>query len=244
MNNWKKHRKRRFTALLLASLMILTGVIPVNTFAVEPDGSIPVSKDGETAMESTGELPAEDPEEPEEELTSDVAEGSEAEPEQQEELPPETERSEASEEPEVPENVETVPAENEESAETEENTLEELPEELPDEAAEEKQEDVALEPSPFSASQADELAYSLLYLMKHADPRYVDATAIPLESMISPVTIARGVATYNAARQRDFDVTERNFLASMAYEIPVYDIDPRSGYYVAMPDVNLYSRDF
>ncbi len=248
MINTNKRRKRRFTALLLASLMILTGALPLTAFAVEPDGSVPISRDEEAVPEeNTDEIPAVVPDEPEEaepeEAVKDTADEAGAEAEPQEETseetpgePAETEESEASE-PELPETTE--------DAETEEESTEILPEALPEDLPKEPQEEApVLEPSPFSASQADELSYSLLYFMKHGDPSLVDMTAIRLESVITPVTIARGVATYNAARQSDFDVTERNFIASMAYEIPVYDIDPESSYYVAMPDVNLYSRDF
>ena len=94
----------------------------------------------------------------------------------------------------------------------------------------------------FDAKKTDELAYHLLYFAGHADPAYVDVSQIELSDMIHPVTVARGLATYNVKKQKEFAVTS-NFLAGITYELPVYDIDSDSDYYAALPNVNLGSND-
>ncbi|MBQ6621500.1 MAG: hypothetical protein IJH75_01535 [Mogibacterium sp.] len=120
--------------------------------------------------------------------------------------------------------------------------------------APEAEEDAAEEAAPEEPGEAEELPdpgdpdetlYDICYLMRHADRAYVDtADGIPFQAMVQPVTAARGVATYNAKKQKAFDVTEQNFIASMAYDVPVYDIDEDSRYYVAVPDVNPGSKTF
>ena len=98
--------------------------------------------------------------------------------------------------------------------------------------------------SSLGDSKAAELSYTALYIMRHADRRYVDPGNMNLAGMASPVTCARGIATYNEHRQIDFNVQEGSFLAGIAYELPVYDVDSASDYYVCVPDVNLYNDDF
>ena len=95
---------------------------------------------------------------------------------------------------------------------------------------------------PFTAAKADELSYHLLFIAAHAKKEYVDTDIIDVSAMYHPVTVARGLATYNVKKQKEFAVTA-NFLAGLTYELPVYDIDPDSQYYVAVPNVNLYNKD-
>ncbi|MBQ1407106.1 MAG: hypothetical protein IIY88_03120, partial [Eubacterium sp.] len=92
--------------------------------------------------------------------------------------------------------------------------------------------------------RAAEMSYTALYIMRHADSRYIDTGNISLSDMASPVTAARGIATYNEHRQISFKVDEGSFLAGIAYELPVYDVDKSSDYYVCVPDVNLYNEKF
>ena len=208
-------KKKRFLGLLLATLMILTGVMPLYAMTVDPDGSIPIEKPEEVS-EPAGT----------EEQTPEAQEGEPV--------------KDASEE-------QTVSPENSENKENMEATSEVPEEEIPEEAVEkeaEAEEEPEFLPSSFTPEKADELSYTLLYLMKHADSRYVSTDSISLQAMVQPVTIARGVVTYNAGKQKGFDVTEKNFIASLGYEVPVYDIDPDSRYYVAVPDVNLGSKSF
>ena len=87
---------------------------------------------------------------------------------------------------------------------------------------------VEVNEDPFNVTKSDELSYDLLYFAKHADERYVNVENMDLLSMVQPVTVARGVASYNVGRQKEFSATEANFLAAVDYEVPVYDIDKDS----------------
>ena len=133
---------------------------------------------------------------------------------------------------------EEIKGEADESTEEPEPVDEEEPKE---EAAEEDQ---TADESSFSSDRADRLSYDPLYIMHYADSRYVDASEIEMERFINVVTSMKGMVSYNIAKQSDFEITEGNYLAGMNCEIPVYNIDDKSGYYIAVPDVNKFNNDF
>ena len=110
-----------------------------------------------------------------------------------------------------------------------------------DEAEEGSEEDPA---DSFNASKEDYLAYDPLYIVQYADPKYVDVSEVEMERFVNVVTAAKGIATYNVSRQEDFDVTGSNYIAGMNYEMPVYDVDYSSAYYLALPDVNMFNGSF
>ena len=91
---------------------------------------------------------------------------------------------------------------------------------------------------PVSRETSDDVIYHAMYIMEHGDSRYIDVSSVDMDSLARPVTVARGVATYNYDRQKEWEFGS-NSVFSMDYEIPVYDVDPYSGYYIAVPDVNL-----
>lgn len=95
---------------------------------------------------------------------------------------------------------------------------------------------------PVSRKTSDDVIYHAMYIMEHGDSRYIDVSSIDLEALARPVTVARGVATYNYDRQNEWEFGS-NSVFSMDYEIPVYDIDDDSAYYVAVPDVNLGTEE-
>lgn len=95
---------------------------------------------------------------------------------------------------------------------------------------------------PIKNSISDETTYSAIYLLNHGNSRYIDTSKIDLRKLAQPVTIARGIATYNYDRQKEWEYNA-NSIASMYYEVPVYDIDKDSDYYVAIPNVNLNSKE-
>ena len=96
----------------------------------------------------------------------------------------------------------------------------------------------------FNADKRDYLVYDPLYIAQFADPEYVDVSEVDMERYVNVVTAAKGIATYNIRKQNDFDVTESNYIAGMNYEMPVYDVDENSDYYIAVPDVNLFNENF
>ena len=96
----------------------------------------------------------------------------------------------------------------------------------------------------FTADRSDCLSYDPLFIAKYADSRYIKADAVSMDRYVNVVTAAKGIATYNISRQEDFEVTERNYLAGMNYEMPLYNIDDESDYYVAVPNVNMFNGNF
>ncbi|MBR0341633.1 MAG: VaFE repeat-containing surface-anchored protein [Oscillospiraceae bacterium] len=111
-----------------------------------------------------------------------------------------------------------------------------------EDTSEENADAAALEESAVSAGKADQLSYNILYVRKHGNKAYIDLESLDYSSMVFPVTVVRGLATYNVRKQKEFEVTG-NFIAGMTYSLPVYDVDGKSDYYVAMPDVNLFSKE-
>ena len=111
----------------------------------------------------------------------------------------------------------------------------------PEEVTEEGNDD---EGKVFEPSESDYLSYDPLYIEKYANPEYVNTDGMSMDKFINVVTAAKGIATYNISRQKDFEATENNFIAGMNYEMPVYDIDESSRYYVTIPDVNKFNSDF
>ena len=90
-----------------------------------------------------------------------------------------------------------------------------------------------------SFSKADYVAYNPLYVKKYADKKYVNTDNMVMESFVVPVSVGKGVATYNVEKQKDFDVSASNYISGVTYEVPFYDVDKDSDYYVALPDVNM-----
>lgn len=96
----------------------------------------------------------------------------------------------------------------------------------------------------FKAGRRDYLAYDPLYIAQYADPKYVDVSTVSMDRYLNVVTAAKGIATYNVKKQKDFSVTGSNYIAGMNYEMPVYNVDDGSGYYLAIPDVNMFNSNF
>ena len=97
------------------------------------------------------------------------------------------------------------------------------------------------EVDPIKNKVSDETTYTPLYLLSHGNSDYVDTSKVDLNSLAQPVAIARGIATYNYNKQKEWKYTA-NSIASMYYEVPVYDIDKESDYYVAIPNVALNNK--
>ena len=144
---------------------------------------------------------------------------------------------------------ETIEANNEAATEETEAKTEESAEEASatddQEAHEEAAEDSQAPEEPrFSSDRADRLSYDPLYIMHYADSRYVDASEMDMSRFINVVTSMKGMVSYNISKQSDFEITEGNYLAGMNCEIPVYNIDDESDYYLAVPDVNKFNNEF
>ena len=82
---------------------------------------------------------------------------------------------------------------------------------------------------PVSRKTSDDVIYHAMYIMEHGDSRYIDVSSVDMDSLARPVTVARGVATYNYDRQKEWKFGS-NSVFSMDYEVPVYDVEPYSGY--------------
>lgn len=96
----------------------------------------------------------------------------------------------------------------------------------------------------FDAARSDYLAYDPLYIIRYANTEYVDVSEVDMGRFVNIVTAAKGIATYNVSKQNDFDVSGENYIAGMNYEMPVYNVDDDSKYYLAIPDVNLFNSGF
>lgn len=92
-------------------------------------------------------------------------------------------------------------------------------------------------------TKTDINAFDPYYFSKHLSDKYVKADSFDLSCFTYPVSVARGVATYNQDKQSEFKVTE-NFIAGIEYRIAIYDVDEDSDYYVAKPDVNIGNEDY
>ena len=112
-----------------------------------------------------------------------------------------------------------------------------------DEKKDENETEAKEDKNAFDVTQQDELAFDVLYFMSHLDSQMVKKDEIDMSTVVSPITFAKGVATYSAKKQDSFKA-DKNFFAGVNYEIPIYDIDKNSKYYVAKPNVNLYSDKF
>lgn len=118
---------------------------------------------------------------------------------------------------------------------------EEVPEEVTDEPEMNEEEDDDFE---FEASPSDYLAYDPLYIVKYGNPEYIDISEIEMSRFVDIVTAAKGIATYNVKKQKSFEVEEDNYFAGVNYEMPVYNVDDDSDYYVCIPNVNLFNSEF
>ena len=134
---------------------------------------------------------------------------------------------------EAPVEEEAAAAESgEEAEETEEAAEEEIP------AGDDTENET------FDAERSDYLSYDPLYIIQYADPAYADVSEVDMERFVNIVTAAKGIATYNVRTQSDFDVKGENYIAGMNYEMPVYNVDDDSEYYLAIPDVNMFNGGF
>lgn len=104
-----------------------------------------------------------------------------------------------------------------------------VPEETPEEAAD----------FSFTADQADYLSYDPLYIAKYASDKYVNVESLDLSRFVNIVTAAKGIAAYTVDKDTSLDAN--TFIAGMTYEMPVYNIDDNSKYYVAIPNVNKFN---
>lgn len=145
------------------------------------------------------------------------------------------------------------PAVTEEKAEEQEVTEDvaepEAQEEEAQPEAQEEPEVVQEEPETeeevtFDATKADYLSYDPLFISKYANAKYVDVSEIDMNRFVNVVTAMKGMVSYNVNTQSKFEVTEDNYIAGMNCEIPVYNIDDKSDYYVAVPDVNKFNKNF
>lgn len=87
-------------------------------------------------------------------------------------------------------------------------------------------------------SVSDETVYNPLYFMEHGNSDYINMDEVRMSDFAAPVVVGRGVATYNHNKQTEWEFGE-NSIMSMTYDVPVYDLDENSDYYVAFPNVNL-----
>ena len=125
-----------------------------------------------------------------------------------------------------------------EEVKEEKSPVEEL--EVPAEETEPSEtEDIA-----FNATKGDYLAYDPLYISRYADPDLVNVSEMDMTCFYNIKAAAKGIATYNVKTQGDFRVTEKNFIAGLVYEMPLYDVDPSCKYYLAIPNVNLFNDNF
>ena len=131
----------------------------------------------------------------------------------------EKEVTEAEEESQAEDTAED-PALDEESAEDEEAEKDALP-------------DVSFKPE-----QSDYLSYDPLYIARYANRDYISANEIDMNCFIDIVSAAKGIASYTYDKDKSLD--EDTFIAGLNYEIPIYDIDEDSKYYVAIPNVNKF----
>lgn len=96
----------------------------------------------------------------------------------------------------------------------------------------------------FNATKSDCLSYDPLYIAEYADTSLVDVSGVDMSRFVNVVSAAKGVATYNVKKQSDFKFSETNYIAGMNYEMPVYNVDDKSDYYVTIPNVNLFNSNF
>ena len=134
--------------------------------------------------------------------------------------------------------------EAEEPEVTEEAAESEAQEEAPEAVQEEPAPETETEEAAFDATRADYLSYDPLFISKYANAKYVDASEIDMYRFVNVVTAMKGMVSYNVDTQSKFEVTEDNYIAGMNCEIPVYNIDDKSDYYVAIPDVNKFNKNF
>ena len=135
-------------------------------------------------------------------------------------------------------------AEQAESTPSEEQQPSEKPKEEKAEEPAEAESEPAAEETPaeevsFTAEKADYLSYDPLYIAKYASDKYVDIDSLDLNSFIDIVCAAKGMAAYTIDKDKSLD--SDTFIAGMNYELPVYDIDAESKYYVAIPNVNKFN---
>ena len=96
----------------------------------------------------------------------------------------------------------------------------------------------------FTPDKADYLSYDPLYIAKYADPGLVNTDSVDMDRYVNVAAAAKGVATYNIDKQRTFEADADNYIAAVNYEMPVYDVDSESSYYVAIPNVNKFNSSF
>ena len=81
---------------------------------------------------------------------------------------------------------------------------------------------------------AAESAYQAAYITSHFNKKYVNS--VDLNAFTNPVAYARSNSVYTYKGEK---VTAQNLIAGVDYAQFIYDVDPKSDYYVAMPNTNL-----
>ena len=142
-------------------------------------------------------------------------------------------------------NQEEVTTDNEETAEDSEPAAEDKESSAEEPVVEEPLiEETETTEKTFNADKADYLSYDPLFILRYADSRYINVDEINMSAFYDVVTAARGVASYTFKKESDFNKDQGNYLATLNYETPVYDVDKDSKYYVAIPNVNLFNSNF
>lgn len=96
----------------------------------------------------------------------------------------------------------------------------------------------------FTPARSDYLSYDPLYIAKYVNPDYVNMGSVSMDRYVNVVSAAKGVATYNIEKQKKFEADGDNYIAAVNYEMPVYDLDDESQYYIAIPNVNKFNSNF
>lgn len=96
----------------------------------------------------------------------------------------------------------------------------------------------------FTPARSDYLSYDPLYIAKYVNPDYVNMNSVSMDRYVNVVSAAKGVATYNVVKQKKFEADGDNYIAAVNYEMPVYDLDDESLYYIAIPNVNKFNSNF
>ncbi len=214
-------------------ICVASTCMPVMAFGEEEAAEPPQTEQIQAVTKSEEEVPTDDAEQQEDKVDEDFVQ---TEPtETPEQIPEESDASDVN----AAEESSVAKDKLEESeAPDKQVILEEIQEETP-ETEKPETEDIA-----FNATKGDYLAYDPLYVAKYADPDLVSVSEMDMTCFYNIKAAAKGIATYNVKPQGDFKVTEKNFIAGLVYEMPLYDVDPSCKYYLAIPNVNLFNDNF
>lgn len=93
----------------------------------------------------------------------------------------------------------------------------------------------------FAEGKESYLGCDPLYVYKYHNPAYVNVEEMGLDRFVGVVTAAKGVASYTMDKDPSLD--EDTVIAATTYEIPIYNVDDESDYYVAVPSVNKFNSE-